>query len=546
MSPLPGTQVTTYDHFERAARVRGGEDALRRVGGGLLLVLLLIGCLALSLRPRYVYLNGDRVPLRQVSRISDAASRLHLSLAPGNLVDARGEVLVARGGRPALIFRNGELVPPTARLHGGDSVYISPGRDRTEPLLTKVTTLAPVGRVHNSALGPSPVSLAGLRREQRGQFSGKLAAVQIASVSPVPLPAANRKLMALTFDDGPSPSYTPSILALLAKYGARATFFELGGCVSNHPDLTRKVYAAGHELAVHTWSHWMMTKNSTEALTADLRRCLDLYTKVLGGPVPIRWMRPPYGATNAHVRAAIEAVGLRHILWSVDTNDWRRPGGSVIAQRILAQARPGAVVLMHDGGGPREGTVEGVRQALPVLLARGYSLVTLSELMGATNALSTEAIFTINGEQFRVKPLDPPASLTVDGAVLELTTPILACNGQLLLPAVPTLDKLGITCVYETAIQSLRLSAPSGEYVVPLDSLRLQHGDQELTLQYPSLLYNGRAYLPLSLVTRLSGGAALWEDATRSLQLFSPGASPAAAPTTARWLPRGGWSLLPA
>ncbi len=519
----------------RRERAAAEAAAVRRLVVGLGLVLILFVCLLLSLHPRHLYLNGERLSLGQVGTAADGARLLGVPLTPGNRVDVQGQVLVKGGGLPPLLLRNGQQVTPDSVVRGGDCLTVLPGRDVREPLVTRVRLLDPVLRgaaERRAAAGGVPY--VGLRRVERGRFSGKLAQVETAQVAPlVGSSAERRRLIALTFDDGPSPSYTPPLLALLEQYSVRATFFQLGVCAVGHPDLVRAVAAAGHEIAVHSWGHPQYPRMSSAQVTEDLRRCLNLF-RTLVPDAAIRWMRPPYGATNASVKAAIESVGLKQILWNVDTNDWRRPGGSVIYQRIMAGAHHGAVVLMHDGGGPREGTLEGVRQAIPALLARGYELVTLSELMSAVTPFSGEAIYTLAGESFRVVPV--PAAVThLDGAPVTYDTPLLQCRGQLLVPAVPTFARLGTSCHYDTPTQSLLLVAPTGSYRVRLDSLRLEKNGEEVRLSLPALLYRDRAYLPLWALMNITGGQALWDAENMRLWLYSPGAptNEAGPPATA-------------
>jgi len=448
---------------------------------------------------------------------------------------------------------NGQPAGPEALVRGGDFLAVLPGRNLREPVATRVrlTPARVIGSSHRSALTGGDTPFVGLRREERGRFSGKLGVTEVTQVAVVAgSPAASRrKLLALTFDDGPSPSYTPQILAILAKYRARATFFQLGVCAAGHPELTRAVAAAGHELAVHSWSHPYLTKLSAEAVTADSKRCVALFHRLVGPGLVVRWERPPYGATNAQVRSAIEAAGLRQILWNLDTNDWRKPGAAVIAQRVLSGARHGAVVLMHDGGGNREGTVEALRQVVPALQARGYELVTLSELMDSFSPFTGEAYYTLAGEKYHVKPVEPDPVVQIDGAPVTLTTPVLECRGQLLIPAVPTFERLGTACVYDTATQSLLLAAPTGSYRLPLDSLRLEKNGRELSLSLPTLLYRDRAYVPLWALANITGASALWDSEKNLLRLLSPGACPAGAgpqAPAARWLLPNGLGLFSA
>ncbi|HZX06777.1 polysaccharide deacetylase family protein [Kribbella sp.] len=179
--------------------------------------------------------------------------------------------------------------------------------------------------------------------------------------------ASGKKVLFLTFDDGPDPTWTPQVLATLAKYGAHATFFELGEMQSEHSGLREQVLAAGNAIGSHSISHPQLTR-----LSAAQR-----HHQIFDGPRSTCF-RPPYGATNAKVRADIKAAGMVQVLWDVDPRDWARPGTSVIAHNILTHAKSGRIVLMHDGGGNRAQTVAALEQVLPVLKAQGYTFPAMN------------------------------------------------------------------------------------------------------------------------------------------------------------------------
>jgi peptidoglycan/xylan/chitin deacetylase (PgdA/CDA1 family) len=185
-------------------------------------------------------------------------------------------------------------------------------------------------------------------------------------VKPLPpnptLAAGKGKVLFLTFDDGPDPTWTPQVLATLAQYGAHATFFELGEMQSEHTGLREQVLAAGNTIGSHSITHPQLT-----AVSPAKR-----HHEIFDGPHSTCF-RPPYGATNTKVRAEIKAAGMVQVLWDVDPRDWARPGTSAIVHNILTHAHSGRIVLMHDGGGNRTQTVAALKQVLPVLKAQGYT-----------------------------------------------------------------------------------------------------------------------------------------------------------------------------
>ncbi|MFJ8436659.1 polysaccharide deacetylase family protein [Kitasatospora sp. NPDC094019] len=187
--------------------------------------------------------------------------------------------------------------------------------------------------------------------------------------------AAGSRTVYLTFDDGPSPRYTPQVLALLAQYGARATFFEIGQNVAAYPAVTRRVHDQGHSVQNHSWSHPDLRSLSKSAFDSQVS-ATDARIRASTGTTP-SCLRPPYGAVNSAVRSGAARLGKTVQLWSVDPQDWARPGRAAIERRVLDRVTPGAVVLMHDGGGDRSQTVAALSNILRTLKARGYTFAPL-------------------------------------------------------------------------------------------------------------------------------------------------------------------------
>ncbi|MEV0281122.1 polysaccharide deacetylase family protein [Streptomyces sp. NPDC050610] len=197
---------------------------------------------------------------------------------------------------------------------------------------------------------------------------------------------AGAMTLALTFDDGPSPLYTPRVLAVLARYDVRATFFMLGGNVAKYPDTVRQVADAGHVLGNHSWSHPNLETLSPAQVRDQIRRTQDVIDRTAGRR-PVLF-RAPGGHFAAAAMAECAALGLRPISWSVDPEDWSNPGSRRIADRVLAGARTGSIVLNHDGTmsgqdvpeheglADRTQTVEALKVYLPRLKAAGYRFTT--------------------------------------------------------------------------------------------------------------------------------------------------------------------------
>ena len=188
----------------------------------------------------------------------------------------------------------------------------------------------------------------------------------------------SQPVIAMTFDDGPHASLTPQLLDILAARNIRATFFVLGNRVNMYPRLTQRIATEGHEIGNHSWSHTRLTSLGNEGLMRELDNTSMAIQEAVGRP-PVT-MRPPYGLLTQRQRNMIQETRyLPTILWSVDPQDWQRPGSSVVANRIIGAAHRGAVVLAHDIIGS---TIRAMPAALDGLIARGYRFVTVSELVG--------------------------------------------------------------------------------------------------------------------------------------------------------------------
>ncbi len=185
------------------------------------------------------------------------------------------------------------------------------------------------------------------------------------------------KLIALTYDDGPNPTITPRLLKLLQSKGARATFFLLGESVKAHPEIVKTIVDAGMEIGNHSDTHPQFTKLSEEKIRSELQTNHDRIISAAPNAT-IRTMRPPYGAYNGTVMRVAEQMGYKVILWSVDTNDWRKRTTEQMTQTVLKEARDGAIILMHDR---YETSLQTTAQILDSLSAQGYRFVTISELL---------------------------------------------------------------------------------------------------------------------------------------------------------------------
>ncbi|MHB0884927.1 MAG: polysaccharide deacetylase family protein [Bacillota bacterium] len=197
-------------------------------------------------------------------------------------------------------------------------------------------------------------------------------------------------VIALTFDDGPDPTYTRRVLATLRRYGAKATFFVIGRNVEKYPDILREVAAEGHEIGNHTYSHPLRLRQAGNGeLVRELTQTDELVTRITGRRT--RVFRPPGGAYDDHLAGAVRSLGYEVIIWSWTTNpsDAYGPAVSTIVHRVTDNAAPGDIVLLHDGN-PHPQTVSALPEILRILSDKGFRFVTVSELLSLRGPKATE------------------------------------------------------------------------------------------------------------------------------------------------------------
>ena len=185
---------------------------------------------------------------------------------------------------------------------------------------------------------------------------------------------AGQSVVYLTFDDGPHPSFTTPIMEILASYTAPATFFALGAQIAQYPDVTATLATNGHSLQNHTYTHPALNRISRESYVDEVTRADAAIRAAVGdAALPTSCLRPPYGAIDSATASIAAELGKSIVMWDVDPQDWRQPGADQIARHILSHAYPGAIILMHDGGGGRSQTVAALRTVLAELAARSFT-----------------------------------------------------------------------------------------------------------------------------------------------------------------------------
>lgn len=180
--------------------------------------------------------------------------------------------------------------------------------------------------------------------------------------------------VAITFDDGPHSTHTPRVLDILARYDATAVFCIVGRMVEERPDLVRRIVTEGHVLCNHTFTHdRRLSQRPKSRIGREVNRTRDaIDDAVPGAAVP--FFRQPTKFVSDEVGAVTDVLGYRRLDWTIDTKDWTEPGPDAIVRRVTERLRPGAVILLHDGGGDRTGTVHALPRILDAVADAGLGI----------------------------------------------------------------------------------------------------------------------------------------------------------------------------
>ncbi len=190
----------------------------------------------------------------------------------------------------------------------------------------------------------------------------------------------HQKVMALTFDDGPSPKWTPKVLRVLNQNHVKATFFLIGSHATRHPFLVHQEVEDKMDIGSHGAEHHVLKNQSAAAVRQEVEANAQIL-QTLGAPKPTLY-RMPGGASDATALTVLGQLGYQVIGWSIDTRDWRhRTTAQAMAQKVEKEASPGAIVIFHDGPNGSEATVGAIQILIPTLKQEGYQFVTIAQLL---------------------------------------------------------------------------------------------------------------------------------------------------------------------
>jgi peptidoglycan/xylan/chitin deacetylase (PgdA/CDA1 family) len=356
----------------RARRRRRRVRWRRRITGALLAGWFVALPLGLAdLPPPVLVTVGDVVrSLTPGTTAGQLAAAEDLRPRAGDFLDVEGVVLQA-SRYPGTLLINQQPTLPERVLRSGDVLGVRHGKDRTESTVRQIVRV-PGGHVANPQ-----ASLATAPGEQvitQGKVSGKVVSSVFRPTGPYTAPLE----VALTFDDGPSPTYTPQILDILGRMHVRATFFVVGTMVEKFPALLRREMSMGMTIGNHTYAHPIggaFADRPKKQIRSEIEHMQRLLTSFGADSIGFR---PPGGSWSDFIRDTAEAKGMRTILWAVDSRDWTRPGVNWLVRRVLSQARPGAIILLHDGGGDRSHTVAALPRIIRGLRTRGLEPVAIT------------------------------------------------------------------------------------------------------------------------------------------------------------------------
>lgn len=197
--------------------------------------------------------------------------------------------------------------------------------------------------------------------------------------------STSEKLIAITFDDGPNPFFTPQVLDIFSEVDGKATFFMIGEQIEKCPELVKKVFALGHEIGNHTYTHPKLSQLSCEDCFGEIERTKILIEELVGHKPVV--FRPPYLDFNDETVFVLNQMGYPMIgALNMEAKDWEMPGVDFILEKTRYCVKNGSILIFHDGYGDRSQTVEAVRILVSELTSQGYKLVTISELLNHSYA----------------------------------------------------------------------------------------------------------------------------------------------------------------
>ena len=319
-----------------------------------------------------VWVDGRAMRMAKPAPLATVLERARVVPVDGRLVAAVSLAVLDPHADPAQLRVDGRHATLATRVRPGDHVEVVDGHDRVETTYLRVDPVPPnppLPDVERDLWTPGATGIdADVVGEHSGEVAPRLALTPSSPAAPVP-----GNVISLTFDDGPDPKYTPRILDILRQAGVHATFCMVGTQARAYPDLVKAVHDAGHTICDHTEHHPHLDQLAAPDVDGEIGG-MAAFLQATTGEAP-RFVRAPYGGVNNTVVQTAHAHGLRLLGWSIDPSDYLKPSPIVIAARVFTSLHPGAIVLMHDGGGDRTNTIAALPAIINGLKAKGYTIV---------------------------------------------------------------------------------------------------------------------------------------------------------------------------
>lgn len=344
-------------------------------------------------RPVTVTIDGEETQVRVGSTLDEVFDAKKIEVRPGDYVSVSDNVIKAGMGRRFSATLNGKKLSAKKsdelRIKGGENLEFGNGDNVTEDFTYESEPIIPYLRMEGTGYTLQYISqwgYAGELQHRVGKDSGHKADVVVKEATDCvitcidPYIDGDKKLVALTFDDGPS-SYTDEYLQILEKYGVKATFFNLGDNVLQYPDVAKRVVEAGHQLCNHTMAHNQLTAVEGGVVYNEITRSAAVIEEATG--ILTTHLRPPYGDFTEQSWLGSGGSVTASIRWTGDSQDWALPGVDAMVSNALLYLHSGSIILMHDGGGDRSQDVEALPKLIEQVQSEGYEFVTIADLMRA-------------------------------------------------------------------------------------------------------------------------------------------------------------------
>jgi peptidoglycan/xylan/chitin deacetylase (PgdA/CDA1 family) len=304
--------------------------------------------------------------------VGDAIDKSGVKGREGQELAVKSKEPIGPNGNEVAYLIDGVEASRAEVIDAATTIEVVDGEDSVEPTKTVRREQAVTG-LPNALEYVQHAGKPGVEDATVGTKSGET--VSAVTITPaVPAHRSTGKVLALTFDDGPSPTYTPQVLDILDEKGVPATFCMIGSQVEARPELVQEVVDGGHQLCNHTLNHVEgLEDDPRETVEAEMGGGRDAIADAVGDPPS--FYRPPGGSLGPVIYEVAEADEEAVLYWSIDPRDWKQPSTDDLVSSVINQLKPGGIILLHDGGGNRDATIAALPSIIDYARALGYTFV---------------------------------------------------------------------------------------------------------------------------------------------------------------------------